>query len=98
TAVLGTMAGAALSIALGPPPLDSPFLQTFPEMMGMLLIARQVLAPGLAIAGFLPIALAVHAARNHGHVVNAATAVIGPILVGSGVAIGFTGSRQVKRY
>jgi hypothetical protein len=98
TAVLGSIAGAALSVALGPPPLDSPLLQTLPEMMGMLLIARQVLAPGLAIAGFLPIALAVHAARNHGQVVNAATAVIGPILVISGVAIGFIGSRQVKRY
>jgi hypothetical protein len=31
-------------------------------------------------------------------VVNAATAVVGPILVVSGVVIGFIGSRQVKRY
>jgi hypothetical protein len=98
TAGVGTIAGASLSIVLGPPPLDSPWLMTWPEVMGFLLIARQVLAPGLAIAGFLPIALAVHAQRAGHPVVDAANAVIGPILVISGIAIGYIGSRGAKRY
>jgi hypothetical protein len=98
TAVVGSIAGAALSIVLGPPPLGSPWLMTFPEMMGTLLIARQAVAPGLAIAGFLPLALAVHASRNHTAVVNAATAVIGPVVVIAGVAIGYVGSRGARRY
>jgi hypothetical protein len=98
TAVVGSLAGASLSIVLGPPPLNSPLLMSLPEMMGMLLIARQAVAPGLAIAGFVPIALAVHAARNGDPVVKAATAVIGPLLVVAGVAIGFIGSRKSKRF
>jgi hypothetical protein len=98
TAIVGTIAGASLSIVLGPPPLGSPFLMTFPEMMGTLLIARQAIAPGLAIAGFLPLALAVHAQRNGNPVFAAASATIGPILVVSGMAIGYIGSRGAKRY
>jgi hypothetical protein len=96
TAIVGTIAGASLSVVLGPPPLGSPWLMTFPEMMGTLLIARQAIAPGLAIAGFLPVALAVHAARTGHPIVDAANAAIGPVLVASGVAIGYVGSRGSK--
>jgi hypothetical protein len=98
TATLGACAGSALSITLGAPNFASQALLMFPEQIGLIMVARQALAPLIAIAGFLPLALAVHAAHNGRPVVDAASAAIGPIIVVAGAAIGYVGSRHGRRY
>jgi uncharacterized protein DUF6297 len=98
TAAVGACAGSALSITLGPPNFASQSLMLFPEQIGVLMLARQMLAPVLAIAGFLPLALAVHAAHNGQPIVDAASATVGPIVILCGIAIGYIGSRRTKRF
>jgi hypothetical protein len=98
TAAVGACAGGALSITLGPPNFASQTLMLFPEQIGVLMLARQLIAPVLAIAGFLPLALAVHAAHNGKPIVDAASGAVGPIVVLCGVAIGYIGSRRTRRF
>jgi hypothetical protein len=98
TAAVGACAGGALSITLGPPNFASQALMLFPEQIGVLMLARQMIAPMLAIAGFLPLALAVHAAHNGKPIVDTASAAVGPIVILCGIAIGYIGSRRSKRF
>jgi uncharacterized protein DUF6297 len=98
TAAVGACAGGALSITLGPPNFASQSLMLFPEQIGVLMLARQMIAPMLAIAGFLPLALAVHAAHNGRPIVDAASAAVGPIVIICGIAIGYIGSRRTRRF
>ncbi len=98
TAAVGACAGGALSITLGSPNFASQALMLFPEQIGVLMLARQMLAPLLAIAGFLPLALAVHAAHQGTPIVDAASAAIFPIVIVCAIAIGYIGSRRSKRF
>jgi hypothetical protein len=98
TAVIGACAGAALSITLGPPNFASQALMLFPEQIGILMVARQAVAPLLAIAGFLPLALAVHAMHSDLPVLDTARGAVTPVVVIAGIAIGYIGSRKAKTF
>ena len=98
TAVIGACAGAALSITLGPPNFASQALMLFPEQIGILMVARQAVAPLLAIAGFLPLALAVHAMNSDLPVLDTARGAVTPVVVIAGIAIGYIGSRKAKTF
>jgi hypothetical protein len=98
TAVIGACAGAALSITLGPPNFASQSLMLFPEQIGIIMVARQAVAPLLAIAGFLPLALAVHAMHSDLPIVDTASRAVTPIVIVSGIALGYIGSRKAKTF
>ena len=67
------MAGGAISVVLGAPP-PTLFLDLgFPEFSTLFLILRQVLAPLLVVAAFVPIAAA--------HTANGGDATLGTALI-----------------
>jgi len=68
---LAAVAGGAVSVVLGAPP-PTLFLDLgFPEFSTLWLIVRQVLAPLVVVAAFVPVAAA-HAATGHDSAVGAA--------------------------
>jgi hypothetical protein len=58
SAALAALAGSALNVALGPPPMGSQMAMLLPDVYGLVLLVRQGLPPALAISGLAPIAVA----------------------------------------
>jgi hypothetical protein len=76
SAALAALAGSALNVALGPPPMGSQMAMLLPDAYGLVLLARQGLPPALAISGLAPIAVASASGDATAIVVAAAVSVL----------------------
>jgi hypothetical protein len=95
---LAAVAGAAVSVVLGAPP-PTLFLDLgFPEFTTLWLILRQVLAPLVAIAAFVPVAMA-HDALAGGESPSGAAlvAVILPLTLVAVASVWLRSRRSVQR-